>query len=83
ADFYAPFFTQTNNSGLYSSDYRLSAYGAFSFRFKVSKTVSDWTFSVNVERYLSDGDYGFHSDAVANPALLDFTTITAGVDFKF
>ena len=83
ADFYEPFYTQARADGEYSSDYRLSPYGAISFRLGLSETIGDWTVKIAAERYISDKSYSVQSVDVENPALLDFTQFTFGVDYSF
>lgn len=83
ADFYEPFFTAPRADGEYTSDYRLSPYGAISFRLGLSETINDWTVKIAAERYISDKSYSIQSVDVENPALLDFTQFTFGVDYSF
>ncbi len=83
ADFYEPFYTQVRADGEYSSDYRLSPYGSISFRLGLSETIGDWTIKLGAERYLSDKSYSIQSVDVENPALLDYTQFTFGMDYSF
>jgi len=83
AEFYEPFYQAVRSDGYYSSDYRLSPYGALSFRVKVAETINDWTVSLSAERYISDKSYSLQSVDVENPGLVDFTLFTFGVDYTF
>ncbi|MBT8125315.1 MAG: DUF3570 domain-containing protein [Gammaproteobacteria bacterium] len=83
ADFYEPFYAQVRADGEYSSDYRLSPYGSISFRLGLSETIGDWTVRLGAERYISDKSYSVQSVDVENPALLDFTQFTFGMDYSF
>ena len=83
ADFYEPFYRTTRSDGYYSSDYRLSPYGAISFRIGISETIDNWTVRLGAERYISDKSYSIQSVDVENPALLDFTQLTLGFDYSF
>lgn len=83
ADFYEPFYTQVRADGEYSSDYRLSPYGSIAFRLGLSETIGDWTIKLGAERYLSDKSYSVQSVDVENPALLDYTQFTFGMDYSF
>ena len=83
AEFYEPFYQVARADGLYSSDYRLSPYGALSFRVKLAETIGDWTVSFSAERYISDKSYSLQSVDVENPGLVDFTLFTFGVDYIF
>lgn len=52
ADFYNLFFTTIPGSGEFSSDYRLSAFGAISLRLGITKTfVEKYTIHFNYENY--------------------------------
>ncbi len=83
ADFYEPFYTALPADGEVSSDYRLSPYGAISLRLGLSETIGDWTIKLAAERYVSDKSYSIQSVDVENPALLDFTQFTFGMDYSF
>ena len=83
ADFYEPFYTALPADGEVSSDYRLSPYGAISLRLGISETIGDWTIKLAAERYVSDKSYSVQSVDVENPALLDFTQFTFGMDYSF
>ncbi len=83
ADFYEPFYRQVRPDGDYSSDYRLSPYGSIAFRLGLSETINDWTVKIAAERYISDKSYSVQSVSVENPALLDYTLFSFGVDYSF
>ena len=83
ADFYEPFYTALPADGEVSSDYRLSPYGAISLRLGLSETIGNWTIKIAAERYVSDKSYSIQSVDVENPALLDFTQFTFGMDYSF
>lgn len=83
ADFYEPFYRAVRADGDYSSDYRLSPYGSIAFRLGLSETIGDWTVKIAAERYISDKSYSVQSVNVENPALLDYTQFTFGVDYSF
>ena len=83
ADFYEPYYRQVRADGEYSSDYRLSPYGAISFKLGLSESIGRWTVKMAAERYLSDRSYSFQSVDVESPALLDYTMFTFGVDYDF
>ena len=83
ADFYEPFYAQARADGEYSSDYRLSPYGSISLRLGLSERIGDWKVRIGAERYLSDKSYSFQKVDVENPALLDYTQFTFGMDYSF
>jgi hypothetical protein len=81
ANFYQNFYTAERADGYYSSDYRLSAYGALSYRLGLSKSYEFGTFKITYENYNSGK--GTQSDGDLNPGLVDFQFITLGFDYKF
>ena len=84
ADFYRPFFNAPRADGLYSSDYRLSAFGAFSGRISVEKQLDAWGFGIAVESYNSDGDFVLEDTATADsPGNVDFTVISAALNYNW
>lgn len=83
ADFYSlqqtPPATELN-----SSDYRLSSYGAFTVGFNSELTFEKWAFHFDWQQYTSRESFVLAggSDDEA-PALVNFSTFTAGIDYKF
>jgi hypothetical protein len=87
ADFYGPFFNVARSDGHYSSDYRLSPYGALSWRLTAETRFEffdvNWIADVSWERYTSSGDYALGSVKVANPGLVSFNLISFSVTASF
>jgi len=87
ADFYAPFYTAPRSDGLRSSDYRLSPFGAYSWRIEAATRFQTWSFvwdaSVAWERYVSDADLAIQSVGVENPGLVSFNLFTVGLTARF
>ncbi|MEN8720844.1 MAG: DUF3570 domain-containing protein [Oceanococcaceae bacterium] len=83
ADFYAAFFPEERVDGFYSSDYRLSPYGAVSGRLHLDYLGRHWQMGVGVERYDSDARYALRSVPVANPGLVDFTILTLALSYRY
>jgi len=83
ADFYRPYFTVARDDGNYTSDYRLSAYGALAYRLGVMTNWNQWAFSMALEYYDSNDGYTLHSVDEANPGLVDFGVISASISRKF
>ncbi|MGH8539891.1 MAG: DUF3570 domain-containing protein, partial [Stenotrophobium sp.] len=79
AGFYQPYYTAARGDGDYSSDYRLSAYGALSLRLGLMTDWRQWSFSLNGERYRSSGSYAIRSVNMDNPGLVNFTVISAAL----
>lgn len=67
-----------------SSDYRLSAYGAFTVGFNSELKLDKVSFHFDWQQYISRESlalFGASDDEA--PALVNFSTFTAGVDYKF
>lgn len=80
ADFFAP--RAQLEQRYYADDFRLSSYGAFTLGLRGVLAVGDWQFEGQVERYLSDHDWGL-SGGGESPALVDFWRMTVGVSWRF
>lgn len=85
ADFYAPYFDAPRADGLYSSDYRLSPYGALAYRMGLDKDWQRWHFAASAEWYRSSADYalGSVSASSASPGLVDFSMVSVAVGYRF
>ena len=89
ADFYAPFYLAQRADGLYSSDYRLSPYGALSWRLKAETSIADWPWTMNWragfswERYISSGDFALGNVKTENPGLVSYNVISIGLTGRF
>ncbi len=83
ASFYEPYKVAANTNPYYSSDYRLSPYGAISGGLQLIHKFKSWSYTVKIERYEADADYSIEKVAVENPGLVSFTLITAGFNIKF
>lgn len=83
ADHYAPFFATRPDDNLYSSDYRLSPFGALSWRLRVDKTFGPLELGASYEAYDSDESLALGDVRVANPGLVDFEVISATIKYRF
>ncbi len=83
AEFYGPFFDSAPQDGLLSSDYRLSPYGALSWRGSVDYIAPRWSASFAIETYDSDDDYALRSVRLANPGLVDFSVVSLAFRYNF
>lgn len=83
ADFYGPFFEQESAAGLYSSDYRLSPYGAIGVRAGLDYLGQDWSLGFAYEHYNSDADFAPGNVRIANPGLVDFEIISLAFSWHF
>lgn len=87
ADFYSLEYSIANplpDDQLNSSDSRLSAYGAFTFGFTSEFKFSQWSLHLDWQQYYSREDLAlFDASDDEAPALVNFSTFTAGVDYKF
>lgn len=83
ADFYSISATPPADD-FNSSDYRLSAYGAFTVGFNSELKLDKVSFHLDWQQYISRESlalFGASDDEA--PALVNFSTFTAGVDYKF
>lgn len=88
ADFYKPFFLAVPADGNMSSDYRLSPYGAISWKIKTELDLfqlihRDWLFSLSWERYISDSNFSLQKVKVENPGLVSFNLFSLQLKTKF
>lgn len=83
AFFYAPYYNQARNDNLRSSDYRLSPYGALSFRLNATKKIGTWAIRLGFETYKSEADLSLKSVKVENPGLVEFSTFTLSLSKYF
>jgi hypothetical protein len=83
ASFYAPYYNAPQEDGLYSSDYRLSPFGAVSASMGAYKQPGSWNFSLRCDYYRASGAYSLHRVEVENPALVSYRVISAGIAKTF
>ncbi|MCF2948453.1 DUF3570 domain-containing protein [Paraglaciecola aquimarina] len=81
--FYDVFYSDVRADGFYSTDYRLSEYGATTYGLKVIKAFDNWSITLSADKYSSGGSTGFASESIENPALLDFKLVSLGFDLHF
>jgi hypothetical protein len=83
AGWYAPYYSATRVDRLYSSDYRLSPYGALSTSVSAYKKLAGWDFSLRYENYRSGAGYSVRSVELENPGLVNFQVFSVAVDKVF
>jgi hypothetical protein len=87
ADFYAPYYQQPRADGLHSSDYRLSPYGAISWRLRAETRFRtwrlEWLASFAWERYLSGAEYALQKVGTENPGLVRYDLFSVGLTTRF
>lgn len=66
-----------------SSDYRLSAFGAFSGGINLIADFGDWTATLTAERYVANGKYSVYAVNQPSLALVQFVRLSLGVDYSF
>ncbi|MGB1140621.1 MAG: DUF3570 domain-containing protein [Halioglobus sp.] len=66
----------------YADDYRLSAFGAFSYGANVSRDIENWRVNLSAERYRTDESWGLFSGD-ESPGLVDFWRYSIGLDYIF
>jgi hypothetical protein len=83
AFYYEPFYDEHRQDGYYSTDYRLSAYGAVTLGMKLNVAFEHWSFTVSYEDYRSNNKWGTDYSQVANPGLVNFSLFDVGMNYKF
>ncbi|MGH0033531.1 MAG: DUF3570 domain-containing protein [Myxococcota bacterium] len=89
ADFYKPYYQSLPSVEHYSSDYRLSNYGALAFRaklvsrsFEIGRVRMEGNFGY--EHYMADSDYALSSsDYQDNPGLVTYNLISFALTGRF
>ncbi|MBD2858879.1 DUF3570 domain-containing protein [Spongiibacter sp. KMU-158] len=82
AYFYAPYYIDARSDGYGSSDYRLSPYGAISFRLKLSKDWGKLSTNLEWESYKASADYSLKEVELESPALVEFDILTLGLHWE-
>ena len=85
AFFYAPYYATVRDDNFNSSDYRLSPYGALSWRVETNSgsLLGSWKLRLRYENYRSKGSYAVGNVLQENPGLVDFSVISASVGAVF
>ncbi|EAR09043.1 DUF3570 domain-containing protein [Reinekea blandensis] len=76
-----PFYT-VDTTTFYSSDPRLSHYGALAAKLRVNADFRNFTLNTYAERYAANPAYGFNFDEEA-PGLPGFWRFGTGLDYRF
>ncbi len=66
----------------YADDYRLSAFGAFTYGMRLRRDIGNWSLNLTGERYKTDESWGLYSGD-ESPGLVDFWRYSFGVDYIF
>jgi hypothetical protein len=89
ADFYVPYFNSAPAQSEYSSDYRLSAFGAVGFgiggeyRFRTRWTGRyEWHVKLSWENYRSSPDLA-HGGSGQSPGLVNWSVLSLGIAARF
>ncbi len=89
-NFYAPYYLVPRSDGHHSNDYRLSPYGAISWKVKAETDFHtpwirpiDWKANLTWERYRSDTDLAPVDVSIENPGLVSFNLLTFGLKALF
>lgn len=87
ADFYRAYFLTAPSNGLFSSDYRLSGFGAVSGRLRLETDFRLWRMrwkaAASAERYVSDAGMALQNVSQANPGLVSFYLFSVGLSARF
>ena len=77
-DFYAPYFLAVPEDGFWSSDYRLSTFGALSYRLQLLRRHPGWSLSLGAEYYDSSDSLALSGSGQGTPGLVDFWRVSVG-----
>lgn len=67
-----------------SSDYRLSSYGAFAYGLESRAKYHNWTLSIDWQQYFSGEKFALvQSTDDETPALVDYSVISLGIEYKY
>jgi hypothetical protein len=87
AYFYSAVYPALRPDGFYTSDYRMSPFGALSVKvlgaWNFDLFGRDWRASLSYERYWSDTRFALVNVAIANPGLVDFSVLSVGLTGRF
>ncbi len=91
AEFYGPYFDDSVEEGDHvSSDYRLSPYGALSWKLRAETYLRGWPFErldwkagIAWERYLSSGGLALKNVSIENPGLVSFNIFSFNLTARF
>jgi hypothetical protein len=80
----AEFFSNIANEDnrYFADDYRLSAFGAFSYGLRASHDIGNWQINADVERYQTDESWGVYNGE-ESPGLVDFWRYGVGLNYTF
>jgi hypothetical protein len=81
ANFFTPASDFLQASDFNSADFRLGGYGALSAGLKLNARVGKYTLVLSGERYKADASLG--GSGASSPGIIDFTRLSAGIDFTF
>lgn len=83
ANFFANTFSSLSAETHYSSDYRLSAYGARGVGLEVRKKLGNYSLGLTYKKYRSAGEYSRDDAANEAPGLVDFSLLTLKLEMEF
>lgn len=83
ADFYFPFLMGGSDREEFSSDYRLSPFGALSWAVSVDKSWGGINAGISFESYQSRAALSLNDVVVENPGLVDFNVLSAAIGYSF
>ncbi|MBU2870669.1 DUF3570 domain-containing protein [Colwellia sp. E2M01] len=83
AFFYENYYEYVREDGYYSTDSRLSSYGAYTIGAKVNKKIGDWFLTASYQYYTSSHDLGIDDYNETSNSLVDFDIVSIGFDYIF
>jgi len=83
AFFYENYYEAPRSDGYYSTDSRLSTYGAYTLGLAVNKQLGSWLFTAGYQYYTSSHDLAIEDPVEESNSLVDFSIASIGFDYKF
>ncbi len=84
AEFYETIFDELPETGIFSSDYRLAAYGSLSAGFRLSKKITrKFHIDLSYEYYAHKADYRLFGAGSFDGADFDYQLTTLGIRYSF
>lgn len=83
AEFYGPVFDTVPGEEAWSSDFRLSTYGALAWRLALTWRGAQWTATASAETYDSDRSLAISGSGPEAPGLVDFERFALGIERRW
>lgn len=83
AFFYQNYYETARADGYYSTDSRLSTFGAYTLGLKINKQLGNWFLTASYQHYTSSHDLALKEATEQSSSLVNFDVVSIGLDYKF